>query len=204
MAYTTGQEIYLSSASLYVDSTTATVSNTVTGTYYIWSGSEVNSRIRITTSEDYCGKSAYVTGWINTSSISGSSSSSSSSSTDSSTTSSSSSTSSVVTETKTETKVEPDSDVPGQIGFLGVVVFLVSSSQIKTINDFTWSSSATYAAHARHTKAATVEFTGVEPDEISFSFLLSSYLGTDPMYDYVTLLGYMRTGTAIPLNIGGK
>lgn len=64
-----GQKVYLNKAPLYSNSTTNTVANYKTGTYYLWSGEVVNNRIRITNKTSNVGKSGQVTGWINTSSI---------------------------------------------------------------------------------------------------------------------------------------
>lgn len=201
MAYTTGQEVTLSGAALYVSSDATTKSNTVTGTYYIWSGSEVNGRIRVTISADYCGKSpasTYVTGWVDVSAVNASDT------TTTTTTASSTTASVVVVETKPVTQVEPDTDYPGMVGYLGAVPFIVTTEELKTLTDFKWSHSANYTAHARHLSRPVVEFTGVGEDEISFNCILSTYLGSEPMADYITWLGYLREGTAVPMKLGEK
>ena len=68
-----------------------------------------------------------------------------------------------------------------QIGTLGEVVFSVSDSVVETINNFVWSGSARYAAHQRHLTNALTEFTGLDPDGITFDIFVSAYLGVDPM-----------------------
>ena len=63
-----------------------------------------------------------------------------------------------------------------QIGTLGEVVFSVSDSVVETINNFTWSGSARYSTHQRHLTHALTEFTGLDPDGITFDIFVSSYL----------------------------
>ena len=89
-----------------------------------------------------------------------------------------------------------------QIGTLGEVVFSVSDSVVETINNFTWSGSARYSTHQRHLTHALTEFTGLDPDGITFDIFVSAYLGVDPMTEVVKIWNYERSGTAVPLTIG--
>lgn len=91
-----------------------------------------------------------------------------------------------------------------QIGCLGDVVFEVSSEQLLTINNMQWSGSSKYATHQRHRINSLTEFVGISPDKVSFSMLLSTYLGVDPQKEIGKLWAYERTGTAVPLVIGDK
>lgn len=59
-----GQKLTLSKVPLYASSTSASVANTLTGTYYLWSAEKVNNRYRITNSTSNVGKTGQVTGWI--------------------------------------------------------------------------------------------------------------------------------------------
>lgn len=62
-----GKKVALKSIPLYATSTSTAVIRRLTGTFYLYDGIAVNGRYRITTSQQYCGKSpvgAYVTGWI--------------------------------------------------------------------------------------------------------------------------------------------
>ena len=70
--YKAGQAITLKNAPLYATSMTSKAASNKSGTYYIWSKDVVNKRIRITNSAKNVGKSGQVTGWIDVSSISGS------------------------------------------------------------------------------------------------------------------------------------
>lgn len=88
------------------------------------------------------------------------------------------------------------------IGCLGDVVFTVSSSVIETLDNMKWSGAARYAVHQRHQTHALTEFTGLDPDKITFDIILSAYLGVDPMDEVVKLWTYERAGEAVPLTIG--
>lgn len=90
------------------------------------------------------------------------------------------------------------------IGCLGDIVFSVSSNMVKTIDKVQWSGSARYSKHQRHLKDALTEFTGLDPDTISFEMVLSLYLGVDPMTELGKIWTYERNGTALPLVIGEK
>lgn len=90
------------------------------------------------------------------------------------------------------------------VGAYGEVVFEVSSETAKTIDNVTWSGKAKWATHDRHIGHALTEFTGLEPDEMSFDMELSAYLGVNPMTELVKLWEYERKGLPQPLVIGEK
>ena len=92
----------------------------------------------------------------------------------------------------------------GMVGCLGDIVFTVSDRTIETINNVTWSGSARYATHQRHGTHALTEFTGLDPDKMTFDIVLSAYLGVDPIAEVVKLWNYERGGIAVPLVIGNK
>lgn len=91
-----------------------------------------------------------------------------------------------------------------QIGALGDIVFQVSSEAVETINKMVWSGAAKYAKHDRHLTNALTEFTGLEPDTISFEIELSAYLGVDPYPELVKIWDYERSGKALTLVVGDK
>ena len=91
-----------------------------------------------------------------------------------------------------------------QIGALGDIVFQVSAEQVKTIDKMVWAGQARYAKQDRHLNDSLTEFTGLEPDTISFEIMLSAYLGTDPYPDIVKIWQYERSGKALPLVIGER
>ena len=73
---TAGTKLTLSKCPLYASSTASTKSNTVTGTYYLWSTTATNGRYKITNKKANVGVSGQVTGWIDVSYVTGTSSSS--------------------------------------------------------------------------------------------------------------------------------
>lgn len=91
-----------------------------------------------------------------------------------------------------------------QVGCLGDIVFQVSSNTVKTFDKVEWSGSVRYSEHQRHLTDALTEFTGIDPDTISFEMVLSVYLGVEPMTELVKLWNYERSGKAIPMVIGDK
>ncbi len=89
-----------------------------------------------------------------------------------------------------------------EIGYLGDVVFQVSDRTVLTLSNWKWSGAARYAVHSRHNADALTEFTGNDPDMISFDVLLHAGLGVDPMAQLQTLWQYKRAGTAVRLTVG--
>ncbi|MDE7055372.1 MAG: phage tail protein [Oscillospiraceae bacterium] len=90
------------------------------------------------------------------------------------------------------------------VGCLGDVIFTVSRSVVRTLDNMTWSGSARYAVHERHLTHALTEFTGLDPDKITFDILLSAELGVDPIAEVVKLWNIERSGRAVPLTVGTK
>ena len=88
------------------------------------------------------------------------------------------------------------------VGCLGDVIFRVSDQTVETINNMQWSGSARYSTHQRHNNHALTEFTGLDPDKITFDIYLSAYLGVSPMQEMVKLWDYERNGTYVPLTLG--
>lgn len=90
------------------------------------------------------------------------------------------------------------------IGCLGDIAFTVSSSVVRTLDNFQWSGSARYAAHQRHLGRGLLEFTGVDPDKISFDMTLSTQLGASPVRELSKIAKYESKGRTLPLTIGSK
>ncbi len=90
------------------------------------------------------------------------------------------------------------------VGCLGDIGFQVSEEPTETLRDMEWSGEARYAVHQRHLQNALTEFTGLEPDKISFSMQLSLLLGVDIIGELVKIWTYERSGEAVPLVIGDK
>lgn len=90
------------------------------------------------------------------------------------------------------------------IGALGDIVFQVSAETVETINKVVWSGAARYAKQDRHLIDSLTEFTGLEPDSISFEMELSAYLGVDPLSEIIKIWQYERTGKTLVFIIGDK
>lgn len=90
------------------------------------------------------------------------------------------------------------------IGALGNIAFSVSPNVVKTFDGLKRSSTAKFASHNRHLKETLLEFTGNDPDKISFSMFLSVYLGVDPEAEAANLQAARRTGRIMRLVIGRK
>ena len=95
-----------------------------------------------------------------------------------------------------------DTKKPAPIGCLGDVPFFVSQKQMQTYENMTWSSSASYATHARHMKQELIEMTGLKADTASFDMLLSAYLGVKPKKVLNKLQKMLEKGTICTLVIG--
>ena len=91
-----------------------------------------------------------------------------------------------------------------QVGVLGDIVFQVSSNVIKTFDNLQWSGSARYSEHNRHLTNTLTEFTGIDPDTMSFDMELSAYLGVDPMTELVKIWTYERSGKPLTFVVGEK
>lgn len=89
-----------------------------------------------------------------------------------------------------------------QVGILGAIVFTVSDDTVKTISNFVWSGSARYSTHQRHLTNALTEFTGIDPDSVTFDVVLSAYLGVNPMAEIKRIMEYEQTATVLPLTLG--
>lgn len=59
-----GEKLNLNNATVYSSSTSTNSVSTKSGTYYVWSATVVNNRVRITNKTSNVGKANQVTGWI--------------------------------------------------------------------------------------------------------------------------------------------
>ena len=90
------------------------------------------------------------------------------------------------------------------IGSFGDVVFRVSDTVVNTINNLQWSGSANWSTHERHGTTGIIEYTGANPEELSFDMVLSAYLGKSPSADLDRIRDYTRCGAAKTLVLGSK
>lgn len=91
-----------------------------------------------------------------------------------------------------------------QIGSFGDLTFKVSDRLVRTFDGMSWDFSAKYATHDRHIKADLLEYMGPNIETISFSMVLSVFLGVTPLKQIKKLRNMIRKGYARRLVIGGK
>lgn len=91
-----------------------------------------------------------------------------------------------------------------QIGSFGDLTFKVSDKLVRTFDGMSWNFSAKYETHDRHIKADLLEYMGPEIETISFSMVLSVFLGVTPLKQIKKMRKMIRKGYARRLVIGGK
>lgn len=89
-----------------------------------------------------------------------------------------------------------------QVGVLGDIVFRVEWGKVVTPSNIEWGGSARNAVHQRHLQNALTEFTGRDPDTISFDIYLSTFFGVEPMGAIWQLFRYEREGKPLALTLG--
>lgn len=90
------------------------------------------------------------------------------------------------------------------VGCLGSIVFQVSESTVRTLDNLAWSGSARYAIHERHLAGALTEFTGMDPERVTFDITLCAELGVDPFAEAKKIAALENQGQAVPLTIGTR
>ncbi len=90
------------------------------------------------------------------------------------------------------------------VGCLGDVSFIASVDTVRTIDNMKWSGSARYAVHQRHLGRGLLEYTGTDPDKITFDMTLTTQLGVSPTGETEKIRRYMNDGRPLPLVIGNK
>lgn len=88
------------------------------------------------------------------------------------------------------------------VGCLGDLIFQVSSDTVMTVSNFVESASTRYAIHQRHNNSACLEYTGMDPDQLTFDIELSEYLGVYPQSAINILWGYIRSGQPVSMVLG--
>lgn len=88
------------------------------------------------------------------------------------------------------------------VGCLGDLIFQVSSDTVMTVSNFVESASTRYAIHQRHNNSACLEYTGMDPDQITFDIELSAYLGIKPQSAINVLWSYVRSGLPVSMVLG--
>ena len=93
------------------------------------------------------------------------------------------------------------------VGYLGKtsqegIAFVVSDQVVRTLQNLKWSGSVRYSTHNRHNYHALTEYTGMDPDKITFEIQLLVEHGVNPVTEINKIWVYEREGTALALSIG--
>ena len=92
----------------------------------------------------------------------------------------------------------------GSLGSLGDVVFEVSSSTVRTIDNLAHNTKARLAKHDIIGKKPVMEFLGPDGDEVSFDMRFSIYLGINPKEEADKLRKMCEKGEAMELIMGNQ
>ena len=90
------------------------------------------------------------------------------------------------------------------IGCLGGVLFAVDSNTVRTIQDLKMRKTVQFGTHKLAGRKALLEFTGVDPDEFTFSIELSAHLGVNPQKELDKLTDIAETGTVVSFVLGTR
>lgn len=88
------------------------------------------------------------------------------------------------------------------LGIFGGLKFEVSTLKVQTLRDMRRKARARYATHEVFGQKSTLEFVGLEPDEITFDVQLVEQLGVDVQDEMWQMLDIMRSGEAHYLILG--
>ena len=89
-----------------------------------------------------------------------------------------------------------------KVGSIGGVAFNVDSKNASILRDYQRSVSANYAVHNLIGQTGVMEFTGVNPTEVSFVLKLSAFLGINPGQQLQKIEEMAKNGQKVTLTIG--
>jgi phage protein U len=87
-------------------------------------------------------------------------------------------------------------------GMLGDVTFEVSSETYRTIKNLSRSNKANFATHKLVAKKGIIEFTGSEPETITFEAMFSAWFGENPETWRKKLTDLMEKGKSMVFVLG--
>lgn len=90
------------------------------------------------------------------------------------------------------------------VGSLGDIIFEVSSSVLRTIDQYRRSGSVRYGTHQRMIEKPITEFLGKDLDKISFTMRFSRQMGVTPEREMEALIDYMNNGEVLVLMLNNK
>lgn len=91
-----------------------------------------------------------------------------------------------------------------KVGSIGDVVFSVEAKSASILSEFQRSISANYEEHKLIGQTATLEYTGTNPTEISFTIKLSAFYGINPKTQLEKIEEMARTGKQVTLSLGSS
>lgn len=89
-----------------------------------------------------------------------------------------------------------------RVGMLGDVTFEVTDKTYRTISNLSRSNKANYSTHKRVAKKGILEFTGVDPETITFDAVFSAWLGENPEKWRKKLVTMLEKGKAVTFVLG--
>ena len=89
-----------------------------------------------------------------------------------------------------------------KVGSIGDVVFNVEAKSASILSEFQRSISANYEEHKLIGQTATLEYTGTNPTEISFTIKLSAFYGINPKAQLEKIEDMAKNGKQVTLSFG--
>ena len=87
-------------------------------------------------------------------------------------------------------------------GMLGDVTFEVTDKTFRTISNLSRTNKASFSTHKLVTKKGILEFTGVDPETISFEVLFSAWMGENPETWRKKLVKMLDAGKVVTFVLG--
>lgn len=88
-------------------------------------------------------------------------------------------------------------------GMLGPnITFKVTNKTLRTIKNLSRSNKANYSTHKLINKVGIIEFTGVDPETITFEAIFSAWLGENPEKWRKKLYNLLKKGKAVTFVLG--
>ena len=82
------------------------------------------------------------------------------------------------------------------------ITFKVTNKTLRTIKNLSRSNKANYSTHKLINKVGIIEFTGVDPETITFEAIFSAWLGENPEKWRKKLYNLLKKGKAVTFVLG--
>ena len=90
------------------------------------------------------------------------------------------------------------------VGTLGSLAFQVSPEKIETLRSLSRTGSANVSTHSLHGRVGLAEFSGEQPQQITFSLRSSAFIGADLERTMRLVEQYCSQGTILLFTLGGE